>query len=70
MKTQPHLMLEAIWKDGYKSFTNSSIIPDMMNVGEIVDLTGKYEFHPLEVMEEVMKDIMWQEHGIDLDSED
>ena len=70
MNIHPHLMLEAIWKDGRKGFTNSTIIPDMMNRGEIIDLTGKYKFYPLEVMEEVMKDIMWEEHGIDLDNED
>lgn len=68
MKTTPHLMLEAIYKDEYEGFTNSTIIPEMMKKGEIVGLTGKYSFHPLEQMEEAMANTMWNEHGIDINS--
>ncbi len=66
MKTKPHLMLEVIWKDNRVSFTNSTIVPDMMEKGEIISLTGDYNFYPLEVMEETVDNIMYNEHGIDL----
>ena len=66
MKTKPHLMLEVIWKDNRVSFTNSTIVPDMMEKGEITGLTGDYNFYPLEVMEETVDNIMYNEHGIDL----
>jgi hypothetical protein len=66
MKTKPHLMLEVIWKDNRTSFTNSTIVPDMMEKGEIIGLTGDYNFYPLEVMEEAVDNIMYNEHGIDL----
>ena len=66
MKTKPHLMLEAIWKDNRTSFTNSTIVPDMMQKGEIIGLTGDYDFYPLEVMEETVDNIMYNEHEIDL----
>lgn len=70
MSTHPHLMLEVIEKDGSKHFMNSSIVPNMMEKGYVVSLTGKYKFYPLNIMEEVMKGTMWEEHGIDLDEED
>lgn len=66
MKTHPHLMLEVIWKDNRTSFTNSKVVPDMMQKGEIIGLTGDYEFYPLEVMEEAMGNVMYNEHGLDI----
>jgi hypothetical protein len=66
MKTKPHLMLEVIWKDNRVSFVNSTMVPDMMEKGEIIDLTGDYNFYPLSVMEETMGNIMYNEHGIDV----
>ena len=70
MKTNPHLMLEVIWKDNRTSFTNSTVVPDMIQKGEIIGLTGDYNFYPLEVMEETVSNIMYNEHGIDLKKND
>lgn len=66
MRTHPHLMLEVVWKDTRVSFVNSTIVPDMMEKGEIVNLTGNYNFYPLSVMEETMDNVMFNEHGIDM----
>ena len=54
MKTSPHLMLESIYKEGHEGFTNSTIIPEMMEKGEIIGLTGKYEFYSQNQMDEAM----------------
>ena len=66
MKVNPHLMLEVIWKDNSESFVNSEIVPKMMEMGEIIGITGKYEFYSQDIMNEIKNNVLENEHGINL----